>query len=204
VQLSAYLAGRSLSADDLQNPQQLAEAVALLRWLHQSDAVFQGRWPIFETLADYLHWVGPHWSAGFAALSRDLQALRPELENKAWPFCACHCDPNPANFYKAGRLWLLDWEYSAWAEPAWDLAGLVAEAGLDSARQRQLLRYYLGRDDADLQRRIALYLPCLHTLAAAWGAAQIGLGNHTAKDSAAYVDKRLALARQQLQSLSFG
>jgi thiamine kinase len=40
--------------------------------------------------------------------------------------CLCHMDPLPANWIEApdGKLWLLDWEYSAWANPALDYAAL--------------------------------------------------------------------------------
>ena len=202
AQLSAYLPGRSLQRSDLQQTG-WRDAVSLLRRLHQSEAVFQGAWPLFETLAGYLRWAPPYWHAELAGLVADMQQLRPELEQYAQPFCACHCDPTPGNFYRQpdGHLWLLDWEYSARAEPAWDLAGLVAEAELDSTWQAQVVRCYAGRVDTDLQRRVELYLACLHTLAAAWGAAQVGLGNHPQAALAAYIRHRLQLACSQFKCL---
>lgn len=203
AQLSEYLPGRSLQHSDLQQAGWWRGAVRLLRRLHQSDAVFQGGWPLFDTLADYLRWAPPYWRSELADPVADMEQLRPELERNAQAFCACHCDPTPGNFYcqPDGRLWLLDWEYSAQAEPAWDLAGLVAEAELDSIQQAQAVRCYAGRVDTDLQRRVDLYLACLHTLAAAWGAAQVGLGNHPQVALAGYIQHRLQLACSQFKCL---
>lgn len=60
-------------------------------------------------------------------------------------------------------------------EPAWDLADLAGEAGLDADGRAALLDAY-GPGDG-LAQRVALLLPLLHLLAAAWAALQSASGN---------------------------
>ena len=67
----------------------------------------------------------------------------------------CHHDPWPENFVDtATGLRLLDWEYSAMGDPAWDLADVMVEAALDPAAFNQFLACYSGGAvDPTLQAR---------------------------------------------------
>ena len=58
----------------------------------------------------------------------------------------CHNDLLRANrIYSGGRLWAVDWEYSAMGSPWYDLAVVVAGDGLDRDQANMLLETYLGR-----------------------------------------------------------
>jgi thiamine kinase-like enzyme len=74
-----------------------------------------------------------------------------------------------------GRLYLIDWEYASMCEPAWDLADLAGEVGLDAAARADLVAAYGATPQ--LAARVALLLPLLHLLAAAWAALQLASGN---------------------------
>ena len=196
ILLSWYLPGRSLKPIDLCQDGHLEKGLSMLRRLHQSDAEFRGHWPLFATLEQYRQWSSPPWRPKLTDLLQLAEHWRPEIEQNAQPFCACHCDPNPANFrlQPNDRLWLLDWEYSAQAEPAWDLAALAVEAELDAER---LIRLYAGKTDPLLLRRVHLHIALLHLLTAAWSAAQIGLGNRLGNQSEACLEETI---RQRLSS----
>jgi len=54
-----------------------------------------------------------------------------------------HGDPSPGNCLAvAGKLWLIDWEFSAMAMPAWDVAYAILEHGFDEAGERLFLEGY--------------------------------------------------------------
>lgn len=54
-----------------------------------------------------------------------------------------HGDPSPGNCLDAPEtFWLIDWEYSAMAEPAWDLAYAILEHGFSQTQERKLLESY--------------------------------------------------------------
>lgn len=75
------------------------------------------------------------------------------------PLTSCHNDAWPPNvvFRGDGGLVLVDWEYSALNDPAWDLAHLSVECGLDDDDHERLLQAYAGgAPPADLCRRVHL------------------------------------------------
>jgi len=79
-----------------------------------------------------------------ARLESMLRALRlheqAEHDRVAVP---SHGDPSPGNCLLAsGRLWLIDWEYSAMADPAWDLAYASLEHAFSAAEEDRFLKAY--------------------------------------------------------------
>ncbi|MEM5585323.1 phosphotransferase [Roseibium sp. AS2] len=57
-----------------------------------------------------------------------------------------HGDLSPGNCLWTGdRLWLIDWEYSAMADPAWDLAYAILEHGFSEAQEGTFLDAYKDR-----------------------------------------------------------
>ncbi len=54
-----------------------------------------------------------------------------------------HGDLSPGNCLSTpDRLWLIDWEYSAMADPAWDLAYAILEHGFSVSREQTFLAAY--------------------------------------------------------------
>ena len=84
-----------------------------------------------------------------------------------------HIDPNPANFLLRGdgSLLLIDWEYSAMCEPAWDLAAVGMEARMDV---RALAAGYGAMPS---ESRLWLMRAALHLVAGSWTYAEIAGGN---------------------------
>lgn len=116
------------------------------------------------------------------------------------PPAPCHCDLVPGNILSDGqRLWLIDWEYAGWSDPAWDLAYAVLECGLDAAAEAALLTAHAaglahGEDPDLMRRRVAAMKPVCDGISALWALGQAARGNDAA-DFRAFAVERLARAR---------
>lgn len=194
--------GQPLRADSLRDPDMLARSARLLRRLHGSHLPFAGEMRLFPMLDRYLQLISdPELLREFelTELRRRAEAARQALEREPIPLVPSHVDPVPDNFV-AGRdgLFLIDWEYSAMAEPMWDLAGLALEGDLDKRQQQQLLEIYLEAVRPRDAARLELYKSSLPLLAAAWAVLQLVDGNPNG-DFAAYARDRLARHRQLIE-----
>jgi thiamine kinase-like enzyme len=146
----------------------------LLARLHRSGKTFHGRMELFPKVDQYLALAGAAAPTGLRRLRELAEPARVALEAFPVAWVPSHIDPAPANFLLSGQgLFLIDWEYSAMCEPAWDLAGLAIEARLDPAQRRRLLEVYGAADDERLANRAELFRALLHLVAASWAAAQV-------------------------------
>ncbi|MGE7944158.1 phosphotransferase [Lysinibacillus xylanilyticus] len=61
--------------------------------------------------------------------------------------CPCHNDLVPENFIKSreGKIFLIDWEYSGYNNPFWDLAAFILESELTNMQEQQFLKLYFQR-----------------------------------------------------------
>jgi thiamine kinase-like enzyme len=145
----------------------------LLGRLHRSGKTFHGRMELFPKVDQYLALAGAEAPAGLRRLRELTEPARAALEAFPVAWVPSHIDPAPANFLLSEQgLFLIDWEYSAMCEPAWDLAGLAIEAKLDSAQRHRLLEAYGAAGGEGLANRVALFRALLHLVAASWAAAQ--------------------------------
>ena len=82
--------------------------------------------------------------------SQECERLAQAYEAAFAPTALCHNDLVAANILDDGRLWLLDFEYSARADPVVDLAGFAGLNGLNRAQRRRLLHAYYGLESAPI------------------------------------------------------
>ena len=174
VTLQPFLAeARTLTPDDFNTPEIARKIGALLARLHRSGGEFQGTMRAFPMIDTYL---------GLAAddrlrdLRRRAEPIRAVLEAHPVDFVPSHIDPNPANFLLGsdGRLHLIDWEYSAMCEPAWDIAAVGMESRMDAAAQAAFAEGYGAMPDTS---RLWLMRAALHLVAGSWTYAEIAGGN---------------------------
>jgi thiamine kinase-like enzyme len=149
ILVSRYLPGRTLTADDLREPETIARVARLLRKLHDADDTITGHFLYFcpfQTIRTYARTaksLGARLPANLSALLEDVR----ELSRRVGPFrpTLCHNDLLPANLLEVdGRLWLVDWEYAGMGHPLFDLAGVSVSAGLDRDDDARLLEAYRG------------------------------------------------------------
>ncbi len=147
------------------------EAVAaLLRRIHRLPGIrhrldLRGRLLRYEhTLpADYR--IDPAW----LACRREALALLEALDDRPAGRVLCHNDLLAANrLHSGGRLWAIDWEYSAMGSPWFDLAAIAEGDGLNPDARERLVHAYLEHapSAAQLQRleRYGAIYRCLELL----------------------------------------
>src|SRR5262249_59300993 len=76
-----------------------------------------------------------------------------------------------------GRVLLIDWEFSAMCEPAWDLAAVMIEGVMPPDTVAALHRGYGRSPDVS---RLWLMRAALHLVAGSWTFAEIAGGNAAA------------------------
>jgi aminoglycoside phosphotransferase (APT) family kinase protein len=157
-------------------------ACAALRCLHQSGAPFVGQIDLQQEITRYARIAHAHHQLAEAGLSAaDVGALvagaTDRLAATAPPLAPCHNDPSPGNWLLArGTALLLDWEYAAMNDPAWDLACLAAEACFPAEADRRLLgAYHPAGVPAGAAARHDVLRCLADVLASLWHLAQAGV-----------------------------
>ena len=192
VQLFRYLGdARPLTGRDCREPAMLERIGTLLARLHGSGMVFRGRVDLDGTLERYWRLASP-LPPEVEALLAATAPLRRHLADTRKALAPCHLDPHPGNFLitAGGRLYLVDWEYSAMGEPLWDLATLAGEAALDGENTAMLLDAHGRLPDRASLRRLTLYRGLLALLALLWWYV-----HHPGQRQAAYPRERWRRAR---------
>lgn len=91
-----------------------------------------------------------------------------------------HGDPSPGNcLFAPDRLWLIDWEYSAMADPAWDLAYAILEHGYTRQQERRFLQAYAvtsGDASRVAARQIEIMKSKCDAVSALWALEQVVAG----------------------------
>ena len=174
-----FVAGRTMTAADLREPDLLGQALALVRRTHH-DIPRHLRGPaltfwVFQTLRDYAGTLADGASRHLPQLGR-LMDDAADLERAVGRIDMVfgHNDLLPANFLHDGnRMWLIDWDYAGWGSPLFDLGGLAANNGLDRTQEDWLLATYFGTvPDADLWRRYAAMKAAAALREAMWSMVQ--------------------------------
>lgn len=97
----------------------------------------------------------------------DLRELVQRAEAIAWPvwppvtLTLCRADPNIRNFLQRPGPWKsVDWEYSGWCDPAFEIADLIVHpsyAAVSEERWEWVIRRYCGPDTGEVEQRIRVY-----------------------------------------------
>jgi thiamine kinase-like enzyme len=159
---------RPLTAADLNEAGPLLQVASLLARLQRSPQAFSGERHPFGEIDRYL---GQHPHARAMALRRALQPVEAALARSPRPLVPAHVDASAANFLLGGdgRLWLVDWEFSSMADPAWDPASvLMQRTSDDDEAARGLIATVLGDAGEAAVARIGLFKTALCLVAGSW------------------------------------
>jgi thiamine kinase-like enzyme len=167
--VTRFVAGaRPLSAGDLDDSSRLQRVGDLLSRLQRSARPFRGERHPFGEIDRYL---GQHPHAGAVAFRRALQPVEAALARSPRPLAPAHVDASAANFLLDGdgRLWLVDWEFSSMADPAWDPASVLMQRAVhdDDAAER-FVAAVLGDAGEAALARIGLFRITLCLVAGSW------------------------------------
>lgn len=110
------------------------------------------------------------------------------------PLSFCRGDANIRNFIRRNSSWAsVDWEYSGWGDPAFEIAEFLVHAAHSSWPRRQTRRlldiYNVGSSESAISERIAVYEP----LMLVWWTLRLG---RLLPEARAGRDKRLVAVSQ--------
>lgn len=153
-------------ADWSRTPGDISRLIPRLVQLHQQ----QPPWPTFDFFAH-----AQHYLKQLAPLSNELRAFahhftHPAL-NLSFPAVLCHHDLNVTNLM-GSRPWLIDWEYAALSDAAFELAVLSDSLGLGEEQARALVIHYQKAGGKMSWSRFQGRRPWVHWLTALWAALQ--------------------------------
>lgn len=197
VTLQPFLAeAHALGPGDFADPEVARKVGALLGRLHRSGCRFAGTMAPFPIIDVYL---GLASDGRLRNLRMRMEAVRIALERDVPEAVPSHIDPNPTNFLRlpGGELKLIDWEFSAMCEPAWDLAAIAIEGGMPAEAVAAFHEGYGWKPDPAATSRLWLMRTALHLVAASWTYAEISAGN-AAEGLPALLEDRLARLERNL------
>ncbi len=188
-------------------PGAAARAGRALSRLHNSGETFQFRFELFSMIEDYLKVLSTKDATlpeGYHDVVDAAAPVKQALAAADLPLAPCHCDPLCENFLDDGEImWIVDWEYSGMNDPLWDLGDLSVEAGMDEARDAEMMAAYFGRPpSASETGRMIVYKAMCDLLWTLWGLIQHADGNE-AEDFWAYATGRFDRCQALMQTPSF-
>lgn len=150
---------------DGEQPLNIPDIAQLLRGIHQLPARHH-RLDLAERLLSYEKRL-IHRNPASRALLEDYRLPVAEALSAAGqtrqPQVLCHHDLLRANrLYSGGRLFALDWEYSAMGSAWYELAVVAAGDELTPAETDTLLRAYLGSAASESQLRLVMQYTCVY------------------------------------------
>jgi thiamine kinase-like enzyme len=142
-----FVAGRTLSAEDLRGGFPLSRIAAAVRTLHAAEP-FDNDFDMFAIQRRYLELVaerGFRLPDRYAEFEPQVAEIRRALAAHPEAPVPCNNDLLAENFIDAGdRLWLIDYEYSGNNEPSFELGNIWSESGLSLGQLDELVAAYYG------------------------------------------------------------
>jgi len=135
---------RSMNTNDINNRATLGMLLKKINRLHKSKSKFLGTVNLAELLSDYYEQVPGHLQNQIEPSYKIAIAKLESLPDKEKRLVPSHNDLVLENILidAAGKIWLIDWEYSSMASPYWDLATLCNAAKLDQTQCAWLITEY--------------------------------------------------------------
>ena len=154
-QISEFIEGSTLTAEDIRKSSSLLRAAAkLMQRCHSSGAVFTSVFDPVEKIRVNLSLLEenayqdffPDWEQNI----RYFEELAGKRARADITLCPCHNDTLAGNFIgDENSLRMIDWEYSGMNDPFYDLACFAMENQLDEQSEQQMLNAYTDHQMTD-------------------------------------------------------
>lgn len=154
-QISEFIEGRTLTAEDIRKSSSLLRAAAkLMQRCNSSGAVFTSVFDPVEKIRANLSLLEenayqdffPDWEQNI----RYFEELAGKRARADITLCPCHNDTLAGNFIgDENSLRMIDWEYSGMNDPFYDLACFAMENQLDEQSEQQMLNAYTDHQMTD-------------------------------------------------------
>jgi thiamine kinase-like enzyme len=180
--VTLFVDGREMTADELRQPEVLAEVARDLRKFHDSGTELPTDFDSFRLVEQYAESGRSNGSEppdgyddALSAAKRIEKAVREQDDHRPVP---SHNDLLTANFLRdsGGPIQLIDWEYAGMGDRWFDLGNFAVNNELDDGQEDQLLEAYFG-EPPDERRRATLKLFRFMSdfREAMWGVVQAGV-----------------------------
>jgi thiamine kinase-like enzyme len=179
--VTAFVSGREMRADELREPETIAEVAHDLRSLHDSGTELPTGFDSFRLVEQYAETGRANGSEPPAGYDEALDAahkiehaVRDQPGHEPVP---AHNDLLPANFLRDGdRMQLIDWEYAGMGDRWFDLGNFAVNNELEDDQGDQLLEAYFGEAPDDRkQATLKLFRFMSDFREGMWGVVQAGV-----------------------------
>ena len=136
------------------------EVAGILQKVHGSGKELEGEFKIFDEIKKYEDLIqGEIKYAYYDKIREKVFGLKAHLEEIGIDRKSCHIDLVPENFIEDenGRVYLIDWEYSAMNAPMWDLAALFIESNYRKSEEGEFFKYYYSENTPVSVAKIMIY-----------------------------------------------
>src|SRR3954447_1018215 len=179
--VTMFVPGREMTADEVREPELLAEIARDLRRLHDAEIDLPTGFDSFRLVEEYAKSGRDHGSeppGGDDGALKMAQAIEKAVAGApSHEPVPAHNDLLTANFLRDGdRIQLIDWEYAGMGDRWFDLGNLAANNELDDEQEARLLEAYFGEPPDE--RRLAtlkLFRFMSDFREAMWGVVQRGV-----------------------------
>jgi len=179
--VTQFVSGREMRADELREPETIAEVAHDLRLLHDSGTELPSGFDSFRLVEEYAETGRANGSEPPDGYDEALEAAhaieRAVRDQPGHEPVPAHNDLLPANFLRDGdRMQLIDWEYAGMGDRWFDLGNFAVNNELDDDQEAQLLEAYFGEPPDDSKRAtLKLFRFMSDFREAMWGVVQAGV-----------------------------
>ena len=179
--MTAFVSGREMRADELREPETIAEVAHDLRSLHDSGTELPTGFDSFRLVEQYAETGRANGSEPPAGYDEALEAAhkieRAVRDQPGHEPVPAHNDLLPANFLRDGdRMQLIDWEYAGMGDRWFDLGNFAVNNELDDDQEAQLLEAYFGEaPDGRKRATLKLFRFMSDFREGMWGVVQAGV-----------------------------
>ena len=179
--VTAFVSGREMKAEELREPETIAEVAHDLRSLHDSGTELPTNFDSFRLVEQYAETGRANGSEppdgydeALEAASEIERAVRDQPGHEPVP---AHNDLLPANFLRDGtRMQLIDWEYAGMGDRWFDLGNFAVNNELEDDQEALLLEAYFGEPpDERLLATLKLFRFMSDFREGMWGVVQAGV-----------------------------
>lgn len=176
--VSSFIEGRALTAADIGTESIMEGWVARLRELHGGGRAVSGalsHFPAFQICRHYLRYCREHDSPVAESLA-PYDEVVDQLEARVGPYVPVftHNDVVPQNAMvdTEGRVHLVDWDYGAFGNPWFDVAGLATNTDATPEQEDRIIELYTGEVNDTLRERLRLFKVAVNLREYLWGLVQ--------------------------------
>jgi thiamine kinase-like enzyme/choline kinase/predicted transcriptional regulator len=199
VKVVEYIKGaETLNGKTARLEHNMKGTTSILRKLHESKVELYSHFNVFKEYKKYKELIkkaGGEYYEGFEEIETFFYKLEDELHRTGLQIAPCHNDLVPENFVKndEGRMYLIDWEYSGFNDPMWDLAAHLLECDFSSTEEELFLSYYFDNGiSKENKQKILIFKICQDVLWSAWTIAKEAKG----EDFGSYGQERYKRAKE--------